>query len=249
MKTSVLTTILMLFTSVIFSQSIDTSYIDKWFEECSKDISYFYKVNNLDSNYSGIETVFVWTGQKYSVKSILNGSYSGPATWWYKNGQKAIEGSYKNGLLDGKLIRWYPNGIIQSEEIYEKGIGNDNDKHYNESGKIIYSLVQVEKYPFFENTNSKKDSYDAIKKYLNKHAQLFKWSKLNDIQGVIKVYYTITEQGKVVDVAIYDEVNYFLDKEAIRIVKNMPKFNPAVKDGKCVKIRTVAKVEFKKSLK
>ena len=64
------------------------------------------------------------------------------------------------------------------------------------------------------------------------------------ISGRIIVSFVINENGQVTDPAVLRRVDKDLDKEAIRIIKSMPRWIPGEHKGKKVKVRLTLPVQF-----
>ena len=64
------------------------------------------------------------------------------------------------------------------------------------------------------------------------------------ISGRIIVSFVINENGQVTDPAVLRRVDKDLDKEAIRIIKSMPRWIPGEHKGKKVKVRLTLPVMF-----
>ena len=64
------------------------------------------------------------------------------------------------------------------------------------------------------------------------------------ISGRIIVSFVINENGQVTDPAVLRRVDKDLDKEAIRIIKSMPRWTPGEHKGKKVKVRLTLPVQF-----
>lgn len=64
------------------------------------------------------------------------------------------------------------------------------------------------------------------------------------IQGSVLVRFAIDPDGKVRDVEVVQSVNQYLDAEAVRVVKSLPKFKPGMVDGKPVKFFYNLPVKF-----
>ena len=62
--------------------------------------------------------------------------------------------------------------------------------------------------------------------------------KLN-IKGKVKVKFAILEDGSISNVEVVQKLGYGLDDEAIRVISKMPKWRPAIHEGKPVKIYVV----------
>ena len=59
-------------------------------------------------------------------------------------------------------------------------------------------------------------------------------AKENGVEGKVVVSFVVKTDGTIGNIKIKRMVDPDLEAEAIRIVKKMPKWNPAVKDGKAV---------------
>ncbi|MCO6481872.1 MAG: energy transducer TonB [Flavobacteriales bacterium] len=65
------------------------------------------------------------------------------------------------------------------------------------------------------------------------------------IQGKVYVEFVVAADGSVNNVKVVRGVSPGLDKEALRAVKSMPKWNPGKMNGKAVKVRFTIPVDFK----
>ncbi|MBW0023164.1 energy transducer TonB, partial [Segatella copri] len=63
--------------------------------------------------------------------------------------------------------------------------------------------------------------------------------------GRVNVVFIVNEDGSLSDVKVIRSIIPELDKEAIRVVKSMPKWNPAKQNGKAVKMKYVVPVNFR----
>lgn len=87
----------------------------------------------------------------------------------------------------------------------------------------------------------------ALVKYLVSNMQYAtKADRLNhDHIGVVKVQFTISEDGSIDDnVSILKSVSEYYDKEAIRLIKEMPNWTPGTQDGVPVKVGYNLPVRF-----
>lgn len=65
------------------------------------------------------------------------------------------------------------------------------------------------------------------------------------VQGRVLVRFAIDPDGRVRDVEVVESLDRYLDAEAARVVKSLPKFKPAINDGKPVKFFYTLPVNFK----
>ena len=65
------------------------------------------------------------------------------------------------------------------------------------------------------------------------------------IQGRVICQFIIHEDGSINDINVIRSLDRDLDKEAVRIIKEMPKWEPGIHQGKPVKVRYTIPINFK----
>lgn len=84
----------------------------------------------------------------------------------------------------------------------------------------------------------------ALMDYLNANVIFPKIAEENGIQGKVVVSFVIDIDGSVTDVQVVQSVHPALDKEAMRVIKNMPKWIPGKHDGKAVQVKYSVPINF-----
>ena len=77
---------------------------------------------------------------------------------------------------------------------------------------------------------------EELMKFLRKNINYPQMERDNDIQGKVLLRFVVLEDGSVSEVQVLRPVSPGLDKEAMRVVKMLPKFNPGKQQGKAVKV-------------
>ena len=86
----------------------------------------------------------------------------------------------------------------------------------------------------------------ALSHYLLQNIRYPKVSRDNNSQGRVDVRFVINTDGTIQDVEVVKSSgDYFLDKEAVRLVKSMPKWKPGRINAKPVCVRYVLPVNFR----
>ena len=85
----------------------------------------------------------------------------------------------------------------------------------------------------------------AMLKYIMKNIKYPKQIMEEGIQGRVTVSFIVEKDGRVSNVRLLRSVQSALDKEAIRVVKSMPKWTPGKQNGKPVRVRFNLPVMFK----
>jgi len=85
----------------------------------------------------------------------------------------------------------------------------------------------------------------AMFQYISKTIKYPEIAKENNVQGKVFVQFVIGKDGKVTDVQVIRGVDPSLDKEAIRVIQNMPAWKPGKQRGKPVKVSFQLPINFK----
>lgn len=84
-----------------------------------------------------------------------------------------------------------------------------------------------------------------INKWLSSHLQYPEIAAESGIQGRVFLQFVIEKDGSATDVKVVRGVDPSLDKEAVRVVKMMPKWKPGMQRGKPVRYRYTLPVVFR----
>lgn len=85
----------------------------------------------------------------------------------------------------------------------------------------------------------------ALMKYLKDNINYPVIAQENGIQGRVICQFVVNRDGRIVDAVVLRGVDPSLDKEALRVVNSMPKWNPGEQRGKPVRVRFTLPVQFK----
>jgi protein TonB len=84
-----------------------------------------------------------------------------------------------------------------------------------------------------------------IAEYLAKHTKYPEMAKENAIQGRVYIQFIVGKDGTIRDINVIKGVHKILDREALRVVKGMPKWSPGKQRGKAVSVRFTLPIKFK----
>lgn len=76
------------------------------------------------------------------------------------------------------------------------------------------------------------------------HVKYPKYAKEAGIEGTVIVHFVIDTNGKISEAHVHESVHPVLDEEAVRVVMKSPKWKPAKKDGKPVKVSYTLPIVF-----
>lgn len=100
-------------------------------------------------------------------------------------------------------------------------------------------FMVVEKMPEFPG------GMGELMKWLGKNIKYPAIAQENGVQGRVVVQFVVNKDGSIVDPQVIKSVDPYLDKEALRVVKAMPKWSPGEQRGKPVRVKYTLPVMFR----
>lgn len=85
----------------------------------------------------------------------------------------------------------------------------------------------------------------ALMKYLSEHTKYPVVAQENGVQGRVTVQFVVEKDGSISDVHVLRGVDPSLDREAVRVVKSMPRWTPGKQNGITVRVNYRVPVLFR----
>lgn len=145
----------------------------------------------------------------------------------------------------------YPRMEITKERTSNDRKGTTSKKSQKGHTTLIRSAVDtdsIENSKIFggvEEMPSFPGGMAALMKYIKDNLRYPEICREGAAMGRVNVVFIVNEDGSLSDVKVIRSIIPELDKEAIRVVKSMPKWNPAKQNGKAVKMKYVVSVNFR----
>tara|TARA_R110002020_G_scaffold405726_2_gene615757 strand:+ start:5421 stop:5810 length:390 start_codon:yes stop_codon:yes gene_type:complete len=83
---------------------------------------------------------------------------------------------------------------------------------------------------------------DSVYTYINRNNQWYE--KRTTVSGTVIAGFIVNEKGEISDIKILKKLYPTCDKEAVRLIENMPNWIPAKENGKTVSKRMVLPIRF-----
>lgn len=131
---------------------------------------------------------------------------------------------FDKGTDDLSVVRTYQEEVI----VEEKKPVEDN--------KVFDSVEQMPTFPGGE---------AELLKWISNHLKYPPMAMENGVQGRVVIRFVVTKDGSVGEVQVYRGKDPDLDKEAVRVVKSLPKFIPGKMNGQAVNVWFTLPVNFK----
>lgn len=134
-----------------------------------------------------------------------------------------------------------PEKDIVKERIIEDEVETKEDEKEITQASIREEkpFVTVEKMPSFKGGDA------AMKKFIDDNLKYPKIAKEAEIQGRVTVRFVVTSTGAIEDITVIRGIDPSCDKEAIRVIKAMPKWEPGKQNGKAVDVYYTLPVVFR----
>lgn len=107
---------------------------------------------------------------------------------------------------------------------------------HEEENKVFDVVEQMPSFP---------GGMPALMQWLSQNIKYPVIAAENGVQGRVIVQFVVEKDGSVTDVHVAKSVDPSLDKEATRVVKAMPKWNPGKQNGSAVRVKYTVPVMFK----
>lgn len=120
--------------------------------------------------------------------------------------------------------------IVSSQNSSSQGVSNTN------TGKVFDVVEQMPMFP---------GGQSAMMSWINVNIQYPKEAESNGIQGRVVCTLVVEPDGSVSDVQVTRSIEPSLDKEAIRVLQNMPKWIPGKQNGSVVRVKYTVPVTFR----
>ena len=217
-------------------------------------IAIFINTYSLYSQNPQKSGIIIIKSEPQNASILIDGTHKEKTNYIFKNlqsGKHNIKVFFKNmKILNQYLtidIDLKPNekNIIFADFINNKisnnvkaiNITDDstmNNKPQKEN-KIFYAVEEIPEFP---------GGIKALRKYIATHIVYPEIAKKNGITGKVYVQFIINEKGKIEQVKVVRGVDPSIDKEAIRIIKNLPTWEPGKQGGKPVKVTFTLPINF-----
>jgi len=187
-----------------------------------------------------------WVFEKYNLygpiinavryKDEMGTLANGNAIFYNHEGRIDSMGAYSNGHQDGKWIIEDTKGRYAFEKAYENGTlisTKDLLKAPKEEKKISTGSDPGKKVKEFE--SSFPTGLEGWVDYLNNNKEYPERAKGVGKNGQVIVDFIVDTAGYVLNPHLVQSIEYSLDREALRLIRESPQWIPGSQDGKKVK--------------
>jgi len=88
------------------------------------------------------------------------------------------------------------------------------------------------------------NGYEHLYEYFNSELQYPEVAVLDAMEGTLEVQFSVTAQGEIQDIQLMNTLGEAIDAQAIKILKNMPAWQPATLNGRPIKSKLSIPLSF-----
>ena len=144
---------------------------------------------------------------------------------------------WKPGLSNGKPVRVSFTFPVSFVLVFDEPVGSIKNIHKNKLDSVeVFSIVeQMPEFPGGEK---------ALRKFIADNLRYPRVAIDSGIMGKVYVTFTVEKDGSVSNPIVIRGVDPDLDREAIRLIRSLPKWTPGKQNGKPVRVSYTVPVSF-----
>ena len=191
--------------------------------------------NYKDGKVIGDVTEHYIDGSIYKIETMVN-DVPTLKTCYDRDGKKIAENGSGHWLIFDDDFKLMEEGTVVS------GLKDGPWKSYLLTGRFVNSfynkgILDMSKQAASQVANSKnspnfKGGPEAMQKYLDRVLIYPSLASSLDIKGIVAVSFFVEEDGSLTDIKITQSAHQSLSNKTLKVLQNMPKWNPGIVDGK-----------------
>jgi TonB family protein len=173
------------------------------------------------------EGEYIWydsTGNVNHRCIYVHGKQNGPETYYFGNGQIWMTGENQDDQSEGLWTGYYPSGKVAAEATYKQG-KQVSAKFYHEDSTLNESIKEFIREAEFPGGSAEWSRFLRINLHYPDSAAAHK------VEGTVVIGFVVSKDGTPGNFQVFQSVNKYLDAEAVRVIRLMPRWTPAIYGG------------------
>ncbi|SDG92738.1 TonB family C-terminal domain-containing protein [Dyadobacter soli] len=224
--------------SVCFAQedTIRIFYDKDWNEIPKSPTAAFYRIAyNNDNGFWQVNDYYS-DGKLQMTGVFLDRAMikkQGSFEWYHPSGKLKTKATYMNGRLIDEEITYYENGQIDTYRHFDNSGKQTDEKMYKPDGSE--SVCSQAEYP---------GGLPEMYRFLTENVKYPRSLRRRNIEGKVFVSFIVDATGKLSQLFVLASPHNLMAEEAIRVVRAMPNWKPAERDGVKVAIKYNLPINF-----
>lgn len=216
-----------------FRQKVDSTEVYVQFDQITPiDDSLRFVKEYLVEN--GLQRAGAWL--HYNPDSVGKATPVGLHQFYHQFGILWYTKHFQAGKLE-ELRSYYPDGKLKRIETYQEGRLLSGKCFQRDSTEMPF--VPFEQMPMFPGGER------ALMQYLTSNIIYPKKARKNNIQGNVVLSFVVEKSGKISKIEVLRGVGGGCTEEAVRVIEQMPPWEPGKTDGVPVKVRFTLPIRFR----
>jgi protein TonB len=127
-------------------------------------------------------------------------------------------------------------GDPNADIVINTPVGNGDENKVTEDENKIFTAVEQEPTPA--------GGISKFYEYLSKNIRYPAVAKENNIQGKVFLTFVVEKDGSITDVKVLRGIGSGCDEEAVRVLRNAPRWKPGIQNGRPVRVQYQVPVSF-----
>ena len=205
----------------------------------SAENAYYRVETTYRDSVSGTAREFYPSGQVKEIRPYAHVESKlrhGSTTTWFETGKLRAKEDYFGGKQHGQRLSYYPDGTLRRREQFVNG-ERTSGECFGPDGKTV-TYFEYEQLPLYPG------GHDALLSYIQHNVRYPNDALRNQTTGKIIVSFTVGEDGMVRDAHVILGLTSSTNQEAMRVVKKLGKFAPALLDGEPIPVAYMVPISF-----
>lgn len=213
------------------SYSQDTIYMNNRYEEVRPaEASYYKTVEEVSGqDYDLVRNTYYLDHQLKARQTFRKKGdelqHEGKHEHWYKSGEFFYEIGYRKGKMHGDLLAYWPNGNKRRHDVFKRGKLKSGTV-WNEEGEEVdyFEHMIPSKFP---------GGQEALQEYLRENLIIPPGQKKGTSVRVV-LFFNLDDEGVISKIKVVEGAPQWYNSEAIRVLSEMPRWEPAMRFGEPV---------------
>jgi TonB family protein len=202
-----------------------------------KNAQYFKVVSKIDSGYV---VELLDKGQVLTQKTTykdpdMKVAHGNSLSYFGKT--VASQGIYVNGKEEGIWKYWRSDGSLSGIVNYKNG-KRISEEYFKPNGEKEIDPKKIEQLPSFPG------GPQAMAAFYSRILRYPPAARERGVTGTVKIGFNISTNGELQDIRVISGPDEELNNEALRLIKTMPRWIPAIQFNRAVKFAYVLPVSF-----
>lgn len=211
------------------AQKIDTIYFNANWEKTDSSNYAYYRIAVKEKNLFFVKDYY--KSNKLQMKGVFKSLdpevKQGDFIWYFPNGRVNQKSYFENNLIKRTKI-WNTNGELI----------NLNRSVFTADAYITATFKEIDRKPTFPSGEIE------MNKFIHDNLKYPEEMSSQKITGSVTLKFTVSINGEITNIKVKKTLHPTLDNEAIRVLKMMPRWQPARQNNHFVKMQTTQTFNF-----